>query len=57
MIETLRVTAIITAMERDIVASRAQIRVVRVGLPDQLHAEHANVKVLGPLDIETLSAR
>ena len=41
-------------MQREIVASRAQVRVVGVGLPDKLHPEHANVEILGALDVGNL---
>ena len=54
MVQALRVAAVFTAMEREIVASRAQVRVVRVGLPDQLHPEHANIKILRALDVGNL---
>src|ERR1700752_4888633 len=33
------------AMEREIVASRAQVGVVRIGLPYQAHPEHPRVKL------------
>ena len=54
MVEALRVAAVITAMQREIVASRAQVRVVRVGLPDKLHSEHANVEIFRALDVGNL---
>ena len=41
-------------MQRQVVASRAQVRVVGVGLPDNLHPEHANVEVPGALDVGNL---
>src|SRR5580658_6998607 len=44
----------VAAMQREIVASRAQVRVVRVGLPHQLHPEHAHIKILGAIDVGNL---
>src|SRR5258708_22468749 len=51
MVQSLRVTAVIAPMQREIVASRAQVRVVRVWLPDQLHPEYPDVKILRALDV------
>src|SRR5260370_5506587 len=54
MVEPLLISTVFTAMQREVVASRAQVHVVRVGLPHQLHPEHSNVKVLGALDVGNL---
>src|SRR5579862_7793058 len=54
MVEPLCVIAIVTAMQRDVVASRAQIRVVGVRLPDKLHPEHADIEILSALDVGNL---
>src|ERR1700730_11760134 len=40
-----------TAVERDIVASRAQVGVVRIGLPYQAHPEHARVDLGSASDV------
>ena len=54
MVEALRVAAELAAMEREIVASGAEVSVVGVGLPHQFHPEHANVEILCALDVGNL---
>jgi len=55
MIEHLCVSiAMVSAMQREVVGSRGQVRVVRVGLPNEAHAENARIKFRGALDIGNL---
>ena len=54
MVQALRVAGHLAAMQREVVASRAEVRVVGVGLPDDLHPEHADVEILGALDVGNL---
>src|SRR5579875_3143130 len=52
MIEALGLgVAALSAMERKIVASAAQVGVVRIGLPNELHPEYARIKLLRALDV------
>src|ERR1700692_1311245 len=52
MVERTRVRiARCTAMEREIVASRAQVGVVRVRLPYQAHPEHSRVELGRACDV------
>ena len=55
MVQPIRAAAIaFAAMQREVVAAGAQVRVVRVRLPHHLHPEHANIEVLRALDVGNL---
>src|SRR5271154_4483920 len=54
MVEPLRVAAVVAAMQREVVASRTEVRVVGVGLPHELHPEHARVEIFRALDVRNL---
>src|ERR1700683_140419 len=46
--------SVLAFMQREIIASRRQIRILRIRLPDKLHSENARIEFLRALDIGDL---